>query len=137
MNTEHCAEIADAQRIELKSGLPEPGKNCRDYGFLVLAGILTGLGVGLLFDHPGSGFLVGLGLGLAGSGLLPLAGKPRQGECRQLVEMNVTTLLIGAFLILIGISVVWAPVAVWPYAFAGLLILVGIWVVIRGFSHLS
>jgi len=125
--------MTDAQRIELKSGLAEPGKHCRDYGFLILAGILIGVGVGLLADHAGVGFLIGLGLGLIGSELVPLAWKPQEGECREPGETNVTPLLIGALLILIGLSFVWAPAAVWPYAFAGLLILAGIWFLIRGF----
>ena len=137
MKADSCFEITDTKRIELKSGLIEPVKQCRDYGFLVLAGILLGLGVGLLVNHMGSGFLVGLGLGLIGSELIPHIRKPHEGECVQPRETNVTLLLIGAFLVLIGISFVWAPAAVWPYAFAGLLVLAGIWVVIHGFSHIS
>ena len=134
MKAENCAEITDAKRIELKSGLTEPGEHDRQSGFIVPAGILIGLGAGLLVDHLGSGFLVGLGLGLIGSELLSFLRKSRVGECTQPGGANVTTLLIGAFLAFIGISVVLVPAAIWPYAIAGFLILTGIGFLVRGFS---
>jgi hypothetical protein len=135
MKTDSCAEITDAKRIELKSGLAEPGEQ-RNAGFIIPAFILIGLGVGLLVDHLGSGFLIGLGLGLAGSELLFLVKKSPGGECPHTGEANVTTLLIGAFLILTGISVVWASAAaIWPYAVAGFLILAGVWFLVRGYSQ--
>jgi hypothetical protein len=135
MKEERCAGITDAKRIEMKSGLTEPVEH-RNSGFIISACILIGVGVGLLVDHLGSGFLIGLGLGLAGSELLPLFRKPREGECSHTGSANVTTLLIGAFLILIGISFVWAPAAaIWPYAIAGFLILSGVWFLVRGFSQ--
>ena len=131
MKTENCAEITDAKRIEIKSGLLEPGEN-RQYGFIIPAFILIGLGVGLLVDHLGSGFLIGLGLGLIGSELLPIVKKSLEGECPHTGGANVTTLLIGAFLILIGISFVLAPAAIWPYAIAAFFILAGISFLVRG-----
>ena len=79
MKSENCAEITDAKRIALKSGLTEPGKHDRHCGFIVPAGILIGLGAGLLVDQLGCGFLIGLGLGIIGSELLPLVRKPRLG----------------------------------------------------------
>jgi hypothetical protein len=133
MKVENCAEITDAKRIELKSGLTEPVKHDRHCGFIVPAGILIGLGVGLLVDHLGSAFLVGLGLGLIGSELLQHVRKHREGECTQPGGANVTTLLIGSFLVFIGIGSVLAPAAIWPYAIAGFLILAGIWFLVRGF----
>jgi len=134
MKTDSCVEINDAKRIELKSGLMEPGEH--RYGFIIPACILIGLGVGLLLDHLGSGFLVGLGLGLAGSELIPYFRKSLEGMDSQAGGVNVTTLLIGAFFVIIGISFVWAPAAaIWPYALAGLLILSGVWFLVRGFSQ--
>jgi hypothetical protein len=133
MKAENCAEITDAKRIELKSGLTEPKEHDRHNGFIVPAGILIGLGVGLLVDHMGSGFLVGLGLGLIGSELYRLVEKYREVECTQPVGANVTTLLIGSFLVFIGIGSVLAPAAIWPYAIAGFLILTGTWFLVRGF----
>jgi hypothetical protein len=133
MKAENCAEITDPKRIELKSGLTEPGEHDRHCGFIVPAGILIGLGLGLLVDQLGSGFLIGLGLGLIGSELLPLVRKSREGECTQPKGTNVTTLLIGSFLSFIGIGIVLVPAAIWPYAIAGFLILTGIWFLVRGF----
>jgi hypothetical protein len=137
MKAENCAEITDAKRIELKSGLTEPGEHHRHSGFIIPAGILIGLGVGLLVDHVGAGFLIGLGLGFVGSELLPRLGKPLEGECPQTGGVDVTNLIIGAFLAFIGISIVWAPAAIWPYAVAGFFILIGISFLIRGFSRRS
>jgi hypothetical protein len=136
MKADSCAEITDAKRIEMKSGLAEPGEH-RNSGFIIPACILIGLGVGLLVDHLGSGFFIGLGLGFVGSELLPLVKKPLEGECSQPGGANVTTLLTGAFLIFIGISIVLAPAAIWPYAIPGLMILAGIGVLVRGFLKTS
>lgn len=102
------------------------------YGFIP-AGVLIGLGVGLLAGYPGSGVLIGLGIGFLATGLAdtvrksPEAAGPHQGG------MNVAMLLLGVFMILIGIGLVWAPAALWPYAIAGFLILIGIWFLVRGF----
>ena len=135
MKTENCVEITDAKRIEMKSGLAEPGED-RNAGFILPAFILMGLGVGLLTDHLGSGFLIGLGLGFVGAGLFPLFRRSSVGESTHPGEANITTLVIGAFLILTGISFVWVPAAaIWPYAIAGLLILAGVWLLVRGWTQ--
>jgi hypothetical protein len=136
MKTENCTEITDASSIELKSGLAEPVED-RQLGFIVPAGILIGLGAGLLVDHGGAGFLVGLGLGLLGSELLPLVRKFREGEYPLPGSANVTLLLIGAVLVLAGISIVWAPAVIWTYAIPGLLILAGIGFLVRGVAKIS
>ncbi|MDD1682545.1 MAG: hypothetical protein LUO98_01805, partial [Methanoregula sp.] len=125
-------EMNDARSIEQKTGLKEAVED-RQNGFIVPAGILIGLGAGLLADNAVAGFLVGLGLGLIGSELLPLARKSREGEYQQAGDANVILLLIGAALTLAGISIVWAPAAVWIYAIPGLMILAGIGVLVRGF----
>jgi hypothetical protein len=136
MKTENCTEITDAKRVEMKSGLTEPVKD-RQNGFIVPAGILIGLGAGLLADQAVAGFLVGLGLGLLGAELLPLARKSRNGEYVPAGEANVILLLIGIVLVLAGTSIVWAPAAVWIYAIPGLMILAGIGVLVRGFTKTS
>jgi hypothetical protein len=136
MKTENCTEITDSRRIELKSGLAEPAEN-RHKGFIVPAGVLIGLGTGLLVDQAGAGFLVGLGFGLLGSELLPLVMTPREGEHHVREGSNMTLLLIGSFLILAGISIVWAPGVIWTYAIPGLLILAGIGFLVRGFVKIS
>jgi hypothetical protein len=136
MKAENCAEITDAKRIEQKSGLAEPVKNDRYSSFIVPAGILIGLGVGLLVDYLLSGFFVGLGLGLICSELFRFVEKSREAECTQPGNANVTTLLIGTFLVFIGFGIVLAPAAIWPYAIAGFLILTGIWFLVRGFLRI-
>jgi hypothetical protein len=136
MKTENCAEMSDAKRIEQKSGLAEPVKNERYSSFIVPAGILIGLGVGLLAGYLLSGFFVGLGLGLICSELFRLIEKTREAESTQTGGMNVTTLLIGTFLVFIGFGIVLAPAAIWPYAIAGFLILTGIWFLVRGFLRI-
>lgn len=133
MKTNNCTEITDAERI----GLTESGEQNKPFGFIIPAGILIGLGVGILVDYVFSGFLVGLGLGFLGSGLLPLVRKPQEGEGMHPGNTDVTMFLIGAFIILIGIGIVYAPAAIWPYAIAGFLILVGIWFLVRGFYQTS
>jgi hypothetical protein len=136
MKTENCTEMNDARSIELKSGLAEPVEDHKN-GFIVPAGILIGLGTGLLVDHAVAGFLVGLGLGLLGSELLPLLRISREGEYPLVGSANVTLLLIGSVLILAGISIVWAPAAIWTYGIPGLMIVAGIGVLVRGFAKTS
>ena len=137
MKVENCTEITDARRIELKSGLTEPGEQHPHSGFIIPAGILIGLGAGLLIDHVGSGFLIGLGLGFVGSELLPRVRKTHAGACPHQGGVNATMLLIGAFLTCIGISIIWAPAVIWPYAVAGFFILIGISFLIPGLSRSS
>ncbi len=137
MKTNNCTEITDTKNGGLKNCCTESGKQLQPYGFIIPAGILIGLGVGLLVDHLGSGFLVGLGLGFLGSGLLPLVRKPQGSEYTQPGSTDVTMLLIGAFLVFIGVGFVYAPAALWPYAFAGFLILIGTWLLVRGFCQAS
>lgn len=90
------------------------------YGFIP-AGVLIGLGVGLLAGYPGSGVLIGLGLGFFATGLADAVRKPSDAAKSQKGGMNVTMLLIGVFMILVGIGIVWAPADLWPYIIAGFL----------------
>jgi hypothetical protein len=130
MKTENCSNG------EVPCEWKDPEEH-RPSGFIIWAGILMGLGAGLLADQMGTGFLIGLGLGLVGSELLPHVWKPLEGQYQPQRPMNLTTLLIGAFLICIGVSIVWAPVAIWPYVIAGFLFLMGISFLIRGFRKSS
>lgn len=137
MKTNGYTEITGARSRGLTNGLTRSGEHHQPYGFIIPAGILIGLGVGMLIDHAGSGFLVGLGLGFFGSGLLPLVRKPLEREDTQPGSMDVTMLLIGAFLIFIGIGLIYAPATLWPFAIAGFLIILGIWFLVRGFYRIS
>lgn len=137
MTTNNCVEIKDAGNGGIADRLAEPVKQHRDCGFIIPAGILIGLGVGILVDHAGSGFLVGLGFGFLGTGLIPFLRKPLESGGLQPGSIDVTMLLIGAFLTFIGLGLVWAPDAIWPYAIAGFLILAGIWFLVRGYLKIS
>ena len=113
------------------------GTQHRDYGFIILAGALIGFGLGLIVDQAGSGLLIGLGLGFLGAGLIPFVRKPLESEGLQAEGKDVTLLLIGAFLVFIGIGLVFAPAAIWPYAIAGFLIILGLWFLVKGFTKFS
>ncbi len=96
------------------------------YAFIP-AGVLIGLGIGLLTGFAGSGVLVGLGLGFLASALVPAGTKPPETKEPGLKGMNITMLLLGIFLIILGVGIVWAPADIWPFLIAGFLILLGIW----------
>ena len=105
-------------------------------GLLIPAGLLIGLGIGLLAGYAASGLMIGLGLGLIGSALLkprehPAADAAAPGRRHGSRWMPV---LLGIFFIILGISMVWAPQNFWPYIGAGFLILVGIWFIARSFG---
>jgi len=113
---------------------PEAKRQRGHHGFIP-AGILIGLGVGLLVNYPGPGVLIGLGCGFIASSLIhheepgPSAAAPGfYGPAGK----NWISLLIGFFMILIGIGLVWQPVLIWPYLIAILLILLGIGFALRG-----
>jgi hypothetical protein len=102
------------------------------------AGVLIGLGVGLLAGFPGSGVLIGLGLGFIATALMPAESTAGTGTSCPLclTEKNMIMLLIGIFMIIIGVGIVIAPPQIWSYAVPAFLILIGIWFALRGFrSH--
>jgi len=99
------------------------------------AGVLIGLGIGLLAGFPGSGVLIGLGLGFLAAALMPPEEPSAAGEPSPsfMEGKNMVMLLLGAFMIVIGIGIVFAPPNFWIYAVPAFLILMGIWFVLRGF----
>ena len=100
------------------------------------AGVLIGLGVGLLLNYPGAGVLIGLGLGFIAMAMThpsetgPSAASP---PCCILRGGHGIMFMIGIVMILIGIGLVWHPLLVWPYLIAIVLILIGIGFAVRGF----
>ena len=89
----------------------------------------------MLVDHLGSGFLVGLGLGFLGSGLFPCSGNHRgvnlctgKHGCDNASNRSLPGLYRDGFVLV--------SAAIWPYAFAGFLILIGIWFLVKGFARL-
>lgn len=99
--------------------------------FLIPAGLLIGLGVGLITGHAGPGILLGLGSGMLASTFVgfPATSPDIAVPCcdrRGRWPMAV----IGIFLILFGIGIVWAPLSiwmyVWPYGIGAFFILLGL-----------
>ncbi len=101
---------------------------------LIPAGVLIGLGVGLLTGYPGPGVLIGLGLGFLGSAFMNPAGSAKTDAAVPAPAWQPRWIiaLLGIFFIVIGIGIVWAPVNYWPYIIAILLILLGCWFLVRG-----
>lgn len=117
----------------LKNAVQEPADDHEQYGFILPAGAMIGLGAGFLVGHVGTGVFVGVGLGLLASGLLPVVRRPLEGGGLRRGGVNATELMIGAFLIFVGVGLVLAPAALWPYAIPGFMILMGLWSLVRGF----
>ena len=101
------------------------------------AGVLIGLGVGILLNYPGPGVLIGLGLGfLASSFGRSEDSDPSEAAPPSAIKgLNWIMLLVGIFMILIGIGLVWTPPVIWPYLVAAFLILLGIGFIVRGFRR--
>ena len=112
---------------------PEADEHQRRHGrhFLVPAGVLIGLGVGLITGYAGPGVVIGLGLGLLASSIIPphgtVEGSP-PGYCGESNRWGAG--IIGLFMILLGIGLIWAPMNVWsyiwPYGVGIVLILIGL-----------
>lgn len=130
----------------------------RGFHSLVPAGLLIGLGVGLLVGHVAAAGLVGLGLGFLGSAVLKT--QPSMDEQAAMSthakawlkghgydqdisgqavpsphKHRLGVALLGIFFIIFGIVVVWAPVLLWPYIGAAFLILLGIGILVHSFLH--
>jgi hypothetical protein len=106
----------------------------RYWGFiLIAAGVLIGFGAGLLSGYPGSGLLIGTGLGFLGSTFInPVervdgvavvqASTPRS---------RYVFALTGIVLVIFGMGIV---LALWPYIIAVLIIMAGFLVLFHGFA---
>ncbi|MGA2935206.1 MAG: hypothetical protein ABSD81_08645 [Methanomicrobiales archaeon] len=103
--------------------------------FLIPAGVLIGLGIGLLVNQPGAGVLIGLGLGFLGSALVP-AVSPDVNAPAAMHGPRWVFVVIGIFLVLLGLTVVSGWVLPWTYIFAALLIIIGIGFILRGFGRM-
>jgi asparagine N-glycosylation enzyme membrane subunit Stt3 len=105
--------------------------------FLVPAGILIGLGIGMILGYQISGLIIGLGTGF----LLSIARRREpqpafQGSTGVKTRPDVAHLvlvIIALYIIFSGIAIIWVPRTRWPYISAVFLILAGIWVVSRGY----
>ena len=105
--------------------LPHPGR------------VLIGLGIGLLYGQPGPGVLIGLGLGFVGSAFLSSRGRPQDATApAPMHHTRWISVVIGVFIILLGLWFVWGPPFPWTYLIALLLILLGIGFIARGLGRM-
>ena len=111
--------------------------------FLIPAGILIGLGIGLIAGHVASGILIGLGCGLVASGLAWDMGREPEAGASGTATVSGPghccccgarwpLVIVGLFMIVIGAGIVWAPPFSWTYLVAAFVILLGIWIAARG-----
>ena len=114
--------------------MPEEGKQeeKRHHGghYLIPAGALIGLGAGMLAGQAGAGVLIGLGLGFVGSAIYSAmaSGKATFGSAW-------IPAIVGIFLILVGLSIVWGPALPWTSIIAVFLILIGIGFIAQGIAR--
>jgi drug/metabolite transporter (DMT)-like permease len=105
--------------------------------FLIPAGVLIGLGIGLIFNQAGAGVLIGLGLGFLGSALFPAPSRDvPAGPVHPMWGPRWIMVIIGVFLVLLGLSIFEELPLPWTYIFAILLILIGIGFILRGFGRM-
>lgn len=110
---------------------PERGQRGRR--FLIPAGALIGLGAGLILGYPGQGVLIGLGLGFLASAFVKAGEGSGQSPAVSCCGYDISwiSVIIGLFLIVIGVGFVWAPVQIWPYLFGLFLIVFGLWFIAK------
>jgi hypothetical protein len=115
----------------------------RGTGFFIPAGLFIGLGTGLVLGNPGVGVLIGLGAGFLASALGGFYLEPHEEEAPEGAQHRHAypgasrwiMVLIGIFIILIGIGLIYAPLQIWPYVIAGFLLILGVWFIVRGFTR--
>jgi hypothetical protein len=105
-------------------------------GLLIPAGLLIGLGIGIITGYPFPGLLIGLGCGFLASGYLKPVERPIGDTATSDTNQGSRWVpaLIGIFFIIFGLSIFWAPANYWPYIGSAFLILIGIWFLARSFG---
>ncbi len=109
---------------------------CHGGFYLIPAGGLIGLGIGIILGYQFTGFLAGLGLGylvfIVGSGrdtgYTDQSGNPVPYKWSYLVS-----LVIGLDIIVSGFAIIWVPRTEWPNLLAIFLVLTGVWFIVHGF----
>jgi len=102
---------------------------------LIPAGLLIGLGIGLILGHIFAAGLIGLGIGFLGSAIVNAQGRSNENTPSPCHKHGFGIALLGIFFILFGIMIVWASALLWPYIAAAFLILLGIGILVHGFFH--
>jgi len=111
----------------------------RHGGYLLIpAGALIGLGAGMLVGQPGAGVLIGLGLGLLAAAFVPAGGRLPEGAVPgHMSGPRWTQAMVGVFLMLVGLAVIWGPALPWTTIIAVLIIVLGLGFIARGFGRMG
>jgi len=127
-----CVQTGSMESAETKDGRRRHIRQA-----FIPAGALIGLGVGLLLNHPGPGVLIGLGLGFLVSsfGGSDDPGPSENSGPSMIQGINWFILMLGVFLILVGVGIGLNISVFWPYLPAAFLILLGIMFVVRGLGR--
>ena len=101
------------------------------------AGVLIGLGAGLLFGHPGPGILIGIGAGFLATGLIVPKKAEEAERSSYPSSIGWGMVFAGIIFILLGLVIAYAPFIIWPYLIAVFFILLGVWMLIRSYYRYS
>lgn len=106
----------------------QESRHPREKHFFIPAGVLIGFGVGLIAGYLASGILIGLGLGFLAQAYIKSVHAPPSGQYTPCcgLEKQWVSIVIGLFLIVLGIGIIWSPVNLMPYVIGIFLILVGV-----------
>lgn len=112
-------------------------QRARHNGFYVIpAGGLIGLGIGIILGYQLTGFLAGLGLGYmvftAGSGTRMMY-QDDSGTHTRYNGSYLVRMIIGLYIIASAFAIIWVPRSEWPNILAIFLVLAGVWFVIHGY----
>jgi hypothetical protein len=112
-------------------------QRARQSGFYVIpAGGLIGLGIGIILGYQLTGFLAGLGLGylvfIAGSGSRMMYQGP-SGTHSRYNGSYLVRVIIGLYIISSAFAIIWVPRSEWPDILAIFLVLTGVWFVVHGY----
>jgi len=111
----------------------------RHVGFYIIpAGGLIGLGIGIIFGYQLTGFFAGLGLGylvfVSGSG--KYTGYPGSSGIPERYDWSyLVRLVLGLYIIVSGFALIWVPRSEWPDLLAIFLVLAGIWFIVHGYCR--
>lgn len=104
--------------------------------YLVPAGGLIGLGIGIILGYQLTGFLAGVGLGYllftGGPGRDP-GYRDQSGNPAPYNGSYLVRLVIGLYIIASGFTIIWVPRSEWPSILAVFLVLSGIWFFVNGY----
>ena len=104
-------------------------------GIFIPAFLFIGIGIGLLVGQPGAGALVGIGIGFIAMAVAKT--RERTGAGLNPVVPVFISVLMGLMFVIAGIGLIYFPAMLWPYLAATVLILLGIWFMVRGYRSFT